>query len=93
MYYVYIITNESNSTLYIGFTNDIIRRITEHKLKIIKGFSSRYNLNKLVYFEQTTDVVSAISREKQLKTFSREKKDNLIKSINPKWCDLYDDLL
>ncbi|HAM78790.1 MAG: GIY-YIG nuclease family protein [Treponema sp.] len=67
IYYVYILSNYTNSTLYIGVTNDLKRRIYEHKNKLISGFSSKYNVNKLVYFEETTDIKSAIQREKNLK--------------------------
>ena len=87
-YFVYILTNKSNKVLYIGVTNDLLRRIQEHKNKIIKGFTSKYNLNKLVYFEETDDVYSAIFREKQLKNWHREWKINLISEHNPKWKDL-----
>ena len=73
-YYVYIITNNNNTVLYTGVTNNLVRRIYEHKEKIITGFSKRYNLNRLVYFEQTDDIESAIEREKQIKTFKRDKK-------------------
>ncbi|MBQ2572320.1 MAG: GIY-YIG nuclease family protein, partial [Treponema sp.] len=79
IYYVYILSNYTNSTLYIGVTNDLKRRIYEHKNKLISGFSSKYNVNKLVYFEETTDIKSAIQREKNLKKWKREWKDELIK--------------
>ena len=87
-YYVYILTNKSNHVLYIGMTNNIQRRIYEHKNKLVEGFSSKYNLNKLVYFETTTDVSAAIEREKVLKKWSRIKKCNLIQIQNPSWQDL-----
>jgi putative endonuclease len=87
-YYVYILTNKNNTVLYIGVTNDLIRRIYEHKSKLIEGFSSKYNVDKLVYFEQTNDIESAILREKQLKKWSRIKKDSLIESSNPLKQDL-----
>ena len=86
-YYVYILTNKSNRVLYIGMTNNIQRRIYEHKNKLVEGFSSKYNLNKLVYFETTTDVSAAIEREKVLKKWSRIKKCNLIQIQNPSWQD------
>ena len=89
-YYVYIISNKTNSTLYIGVTNNLKRRIYEHKNKLIDGFSKKYNLSKLVYFETTTDSYSAISREKQLKGWIRQKKIDLITSQNPEFKDLYD---
>ena len=87
-YYVYIMSNESNSTIYIGITNNINRRIYEHKNKLIEGFTKRYNITKLVYLEETGDVYAAISREKQLKGWTRKRKNELIESINPQWNDL-----
>lgn len=87
-YYVYIITNFTNSTLYIGVTNNLERRLYEHKNKLVDGFSKRYNFNKLVYFEETTSIETAIEREKQLKSWKRDKKETLIKNINPTWKDL-----
>jgi len=89
-YYVYIITNQNHTVLYTGITNELKRRIYEHKEKSIKGFSKKYNLNKLVYFQTTEDVISAISREKQIKGGSRKKKVELINDLNPGWKDLYD---
>jgi len=88
IYYVYIMTNRNNNVLYTGITNDLERRIYEHKNKMIKGFTYKYNINKLVYFEQTSDVEAAIVREKQIKSGSRQKKVDLINSINDKWDDL-----
>ncbi|MFC1770301.1 GIY-YIG nuclease family protein [Candidatus Margulisiibacteriota bacterium] len=88
-YYVYIITNFYNSVLYTGVTNDLYRRVLEHKNKINKGFSSRYNLTKLVYYEEIDDIFYAIEREKQIKKFKRKKKIGLIKSVNPEWKDLF----
>ena len=88
MYYVYILTNWSNKVLYIGITNNLVRRCYEHKHKIIKGFTEKYNVNKLVYFDTTNDVSEAIKREKQLKGWTRSKKINLVESINPMWNDL-----
>ena len=90
--YVYIITNKQNGTLYIGVTNDLIRRIYEHKHKIFKGFSSKYELDKLVYYEIYDDEIKAIQREKNLKHYSREWKKALIEQNNPEWNDLYDAL-
>jgi putative endonuclease len=89
---VYIMTNKSNTVLYTGVTNDIIRRVYEHKQKLTKGFTSRYNITKLVYYEATTDINGAIAREKQIKGGSRRKKIALIESINPEWKDLLEDL-
>jgi putative endonuclease len=91
MYYVYIITNYTNSTIYTGITNNLIRRIKEHKDKINPSFSSRYNLYKLVYFEVFDKPLTAINREKQIKKYSRMKKDNLIKTMNPDWNDLLEE--
>ncbi len=88
--FVYILTNYSNTTLYVGVTTNLVRRIYEHKNKLIDGFSKRYNLTKLVYFEQTNSIVSAIEREKYLKGKKREFKINLINSINKEWVDLSD---
>jgi putative endonuclease len=93
MYYVYILTNWSNNVLYTGITNNLERRLYEHKNKLIKGFTEKYNTNKLVYFDSTTDVLSAISREKQIKGWTRHKKIELIESINPHWNDLYESML
>ncbi len=90
--YVYIITNKPNGTLYIGVTNDLIRRIYEHKHKIFKGFSSKYELNRLVYYEIYDDEIKAIQREKNLKHYSREWKKALIEQNNPEWNDLYNTL-
>jgi putative endonuclease len=87
-YYVYILTNKSNKVLYIGVTNDLQRRMYEHKNKLIDGFTKKYNLTKLVYFEATTNINSAIGREKQFKNWHREWKINLIKEFNPEWKDL-----
>ena len=88
-YFVYILTNKYNTVLYTGITNDLERRVNEHKRKINNGFTSQYNVNKLVYFEQTSDVLSAIAREKQIKSWSRKKKNELIESTNPEWNDLF----
>jgi putative endonuclease len=92
MYYVYILTNWSNKVLYIGITNNLVRRCYEHKHKIIRGFTEKYNVNKLVYFDTTNDVSEAIKREKQLKGWTRSKKINLVESINPMWNDLSEGL-
>jgi len=90
-YYVYIITNKSK-TLYVGMTNNLERRMYEHKNKLIPGFTSKYNLNCLVYYEQTANVLSAIAREKQLKGWLRKKKIALIETQNPEWSDLSNEL-
>ena len=86
-YFVYILTNKSG-ILYIGITNNLERRFFEHQLKINKGFTAKYNLNKLIYFEIYSDINLAIGREKQLKNWNRKKKLNLIKSLNPDFKDL-----
>jgi putative endonuclease len=91
-YYVYILTNKTNKVLYIGVTNDLERRMYEHKNKLVEGFSQKYNLNKLVYYEVTNDINSAIIREKQLKNWHRDWKINLINQINPEWKDLCEEL-
>ncbi len=87
-YYVYIITNINNTVLYIGVTNNIKRRMYEHKNKIIDGFSKKYNLNKLVYYEVTTNINSAIEYEKKLKGYTRKRKEELINKNNSNWIDL-----
>ena len=86
-YYVYIMTNK-RSTLYTGITNDLEQGVYQHKQKSIEGFTKRYNLTQLVYFESTDDVTSAIAREKQIKRMLRSKKIALIKELNPQWKDL-----
>ena len=91
-YYIYLLGNKNNTTIYTGITSDLKRRIWEHKNKTTKGFSSKYNLYKLLYYEIYNDPENAIIREKQIKSGSREKKIELIESMNPKWIDLYDNL-
>jgi len=92
-YYVYIITNKSNQVLYIGVTNNLVRRIYEHKNKLVEGFTKKYNLLKLVYYEVSINAESAITREKQLKNWHRGWKINLVSHFNPEWKDLSEDLL
>ena len=87
MYYVYILTGKTNSVMYIGVTNDLKRRLYEHKNGEIEGFTQKYNVNKLVYFEEYTEVNSAIAREKQLKHWIRAKKNLLVETKNPEWKD------
>jgi putative endonuclease len=86
-YYVYVMSNKSRM-LYVGVTNDLERRVYEHKMKLIPGFTSRYNLNKLIFFESTNDVTVAIAREKEIKGWVRRKKTALINSFNPEWKDV-----
>ncbi len=90
-YCVYIMTNSHNTVLYTGVTNNIQRRVVEHRSKKGSSFTARYHLTKLVYFETTSDINAAISREKQIKAGSRQKKIDLINSINQDWKDLYDE--
>ena len=90
-YYVYIITNNKNTVLYTGVTNNLFRRIGEHKNKLFKGFASKYNCNKLVWYEETNDIHAAIETEKKIKAGSRQKKVDLINGMNPEWVDLSKD--
>ena len=90
-YFVYLMTNKSG-TLYTGVTNNLFRRIYEHKYKLINGFTKKYNINKLIYSEEFQDIDQAIYREKQIKSGSRKKKEELINSMNPNWKDLYDEI-
>ena len=93
-YYVYIMTNKHCTVLYTGVTNNLVRRVYEHKNHLDKNsFTSKYNVTKLVYFEETTDVRAAIEREKQIKSWSRDRKTNLIFENNPNWVDLYNRIL
>lgn len=91
-YYVYILTNWNDKVMYIGVTNDLQRRIFEHANGIIDGFTKRYNVHKLVYYEHTTDIEAAIAREKQLKGWTRAKKNALVETMNPSWKDLSQNL-
>ena len=87
-YYTYILTNWNNKVMYIGMTNDLERRLYEHKHHVADGFTSQYNVNKLVYYESCQDIRDAITREKQLKKWNRSKKEELIRQMNPDWIDL-----
>ena len=89
MYSVYIITNQRHTVLYTGFTSDLSRRIEEHKLKVVPGFTAKYNLDKLVYFEEFKTQEEARHREKQIKRYRRAWKEKLISQVNPDWEDLY----
>ena len=91
--YIYIMANNANTALYIGVTSDLVRRVNEHKNHTYKGFTERYNCEKLVYFEQYGDIETAIEREKKLKRWHREWKNNLISEKNPEWIDLAEGLL
>ena len=91
-YYVYILASKQNGTLYIGVTNNLKRRILEHKSNMVEGFTKKYSVHILVYFEETSDVNSALSREKSLKKWNRSWKLKLIEEENPGWKDLYYDL-
>ena len=91
-YYVYILTNAHNTTLYVGVTSDLRKRVYEHSRGSVGGFTKRYNLNKLVHYEATEDIRSAIATEKQLKAGSRRRKVALVESSNPEWRDLMDRL-
>ena len=88
VYYVYIMSNHTGSVLYVGVTNDLERRVSEHKNKVNDGFTKRYNVNRLVYYEACTSITSSIAREKQLKSRSRAKKEALIDTMNPERKDL-----
>jgi putative endonuclease len=90
--YVYIMTNKANTVLYTGITNNIKKRVHEHKQKLLDGFTKKCNVVKLVYYEAFTDYMSAIQREKQIKAGPRRKKEELINSVNKDWRDLYDEL-
>src|ERR671918_3052432 len=87
-YYVYLLTNWNNKVMYVGVTNDLERRMYEHKNKLVKGFTEKYNVNRLVYFEETGDVNAALAREKEIKKWRREKKNKLIATTNPQWTEL-----
>lgn len=88
-YFVYLLTNKYHNVLYTGVTNDLVRRIYEHKNKMQKGFTRKYNVDHLVYYEICPDIRIAITREKQIKGWARKKKNDLVNSINPNWDDLY----
>ena len=92
-YYVYILASKKNGTLYIGVTNDLIKRVYEHKNDLVEGFTKKYGVHQLVYFEQTGSIESAITREKQIKKWRRQWKIELIEKKNLEWKDLYSDLV
>ena len=91
-YYVYLMTNWNNKVIYVGVTNDLARRMYEHKNKLVDGFTKKYNINKLVYFEESQDINAAIAREKEIKKWRREKKNILVNLVNPKWRDLSEEI-
>ena len=94
MYYVYILTNKTGTVVYTGVTNDLLRRVYEHKNNLDpNSFTAKYSVHKLVYFEQTPSRYAAISREKQIKSWSRKKKNQLVESMNPNWDELYESIL
>jgi len=92
-YYVYIMASKKDGVLYIGVTNDLSRRISEHRQGNIKGFSKKYHVKKLVYYESTSDIESSIKREKQFKKWNREWKIKLIEKDNPNWSDIYNSIV
>jgi putative endonuclease len=92
VYFVYIIASKRNRTLYVGVTNNRIRRVYKHRNDIIQGFTKKYSLHRLVYYEQTNDIYSAIQREKSLKKWNRKWKIKLSEKFNPNWDDLYDEV-
>jgi len=92
-YYVYILASKRNGTLYIGVTNDLVKRVWEHKQKLVEGFTKQYRVDKLVHYEVTENIESAIVREKQLNNWHRQWKKNLIESKNPAWQDLYEEII
>lgn len=92
-YYIYILTRERNSVFYTGVTSDLIRRVYEHKTEIIKGFTKKYNVKQLVYYEHSEDIYSAIAREKIIKKWKRRYKISAIENMNPEWKDLYFELV
>ena len=92
-YFVYILTNDRHTVLYTGVTNDLVRRVSEHRAHSIAGFTRRYNVDRLVFYEETSEVRAAIAREKQIKAGSRRKKVALINRMNPEWRDMFEDLI
>jgi len=92
-YFVYLMASQKNGTLYVGVTNDLVRRVFEHKNDLVEGFTRRYGVHTLVWFESTSSIEAAIQREKQLKNWKREWKVGLIEQLNPDWNELYDGLL
>ena len=91
--YIYILFNKRNGILYVGVTSDLVKRVYEHKCKLVEGFTKKYNVDKLGYYEVTDNILTAIEREKQLKSGSRQKKIDLIEKTNPEWKDLYSEII
>jgi len=91
-YYVYILASRRDGAIYVGITNDLVRRVYEHRMKAVPGFTSRYNITQLVWFEAYDDPISAITREKELKKRKRDWKVQLIEAENPQWLDLYESI-
>ena len=92
MYFIYILTNKNNNVMYIGVTNDLQRRLYEHKNELMDGFTKKYHVHKLVYYESYSEIKDAISREKSLKGLLRRKKNELVETLNPTWDDLSNEL-
>ena len=92
-YYVYMMSSTNNKVLYVGVTNNLVRRVYEHKIGLIGGFTKKYNCKKLVWFKDTNDIKSAIQQEKRMKRWKRKFKENLISEMNPNWDDLYENLI
>jgi len=92
-YYVYMMANNRNTVLYVGVTNNLVRRVYEHKQGVVPGFTKKYNCHKLVWFQESDDIRVAIETEKRMKKWKRAYKENLINAMNPEWRDLYDDLV
>ncbi len=90
-YYIYLLTNWNHKVMYVGMTNDLERRVHEHRQQLVDGFTARYKVHKLVCYEQTADVHTALAREKQIKKWRREKKNALVNAMNPNWRDLSED--
>ena len=91
--YVYLLASRKHGTLYVGVTNDLVRRVYQHKTRVVSGFTSRYAVDRLVWFETHEDPINAIAREKEIKQWRREWKVNLIESSNPEWADLYQSIV
>ena len=92
LYSVYILASRQNTAIYTGVTSQLKQRIFQHKSQLVEGFTKTYHIDKLVYYEATGDVISAITREKQIKSWSRRRKNELVDSLNPKWRDLYEEI-